>query len=132
MADIDRLELTAPREGDEALLEALLMGAHVQNAAMMAGVSERTAYRRLADPRFQEQLGAGREAIRECILTRLTEAAGDAVSCLWDRLSDDDSRVQVQAAKVLLDSLVKIRNCQPQQTRSTTVQYSVEHKAVDG
>ncbi|MDA0991025.1 MAG: hypothetical protein O3A51_09770 [Verrucomicrobia bacterium] len=87
-------------------------------------MSERTAYRRLADPTFQEQLCAGREAIRECILTRLSEAAGDAVSCLWNRLDDEDSRVQVQAAKVLLDSLVKIHNCQPQ--RTTTVRYSVE------
>jgi hypothetical protein len=126
MAENGRSELALPQQGEEALLEALLMGAHVQNAAAMACVSERTAYRRLADPEFQQRLEAGRDAIRECILTRLSEAAGDAVSCLWSLLNDEDSRVKVQAAKVLLDSLVKVRNCRPQEKRTTTVRYSVE------
>jgi hypothetical protein len=52
-----------PQQGEEALLDALLMGAHIQNAAAMACVSERTAYRRLADPEFRQRLEAGRDAI---------------------------------------------------------------------
>jgi hypothetical protein len=38
------------------LLTALACGATVEGATRKAGLSERTAYRRLADPEFQERL----------------------------------------------------------------------------
>jgi hypothetical protein len=41
---------------DRELLLARACGASVENAARMAGMSERTAYRRLEDPAFLEQL----------------------------------------------------------------------------
>jgi len=41
------------KEADEALLQALACGATVETAAQRAGIGERTAYRRLADPEFQ-------------------------------------------------------------------------------
>ena len=87
-------------------------------------MSERTVYRRLADPAFRQQVDAAREAIRETILTRLTEASGDAVSRLWSLLDNEDPEIQLKAAKALLDGLVKFHNALPK--RTTTVRHSVE------
>jgi hypothetical protein len=41
------------KKADELLLAALVCGATVENAARQAGVSVRTAQRRLADPAFR-------------------------------------------------------------------------------
>lgn len=114
----------AELRGDDALFNALLAGAHVENAALAAHVSVRTAYRRLADPLFRQRLNSAREALRETIMATLGEAARDAVSRLWDLTSHDDPEIVLKASKVLLDSMVKIQNAQPRQ--STTVEYSVK------
>ena len=44
------------RTADHKLLLALACGASLENAARQAGVSESTAYRRMADPEFTRQL----------------------------------------------------------------------------
>jgi hypothetical protein len=48
------------KDADEALLVALACGATVEGAARQAGVSRRTAHRRLADPAFLRRLAAAR------------------------------------------------------------------------
>ncbi len=53
------------RKGDLELLIALAKGSTRRDAARSAGVSERTAYRRLADPQFQTQL----DTLRQRLLT---------------------------------------------------------------
>jgi hypothetical protein len=40
-------------QGDGQLFQALVSGCHIENAASRAGISVRTAYRRLADPTFR-------------------------------------------------------------------------------
>ena len=115
--------------GDDALFSALLAGAHIENAAMAAGVSQRTVYRRLADPIFRQRIESAREAMRESILTRLTDAAGDAVSSLWELLEDKEPDIRLKAAKALLESLVKINNTAPK--TKTTVRYSVEQNQTE-
>ena len=47
---------TPNTKADRLLLRALACGATVENAAHKAGMGERTAYRRLADPKFQAEL----------------------------------------------------------------------------
>ncbi|TWT69444.1 hypothetical protein [Crateriforma conspicua] len=101
---IDENEL----QGDDRLFRALVSGCHVENAATVAGVSERTAYRRLADPELRRQLDEARQSLRESILARLSDAAHDAIGVLNDLMvSSDDDRVRMQVAKTLLDSLMQ-------------------------
>ena len=47
---------TRNKEATKVLLQALACGANLENAARKAGVSERTAYRRLGDPEFRRQV----------------------------------------------------------------------------
>lgn len=83
LAEADRLE------GDEALLAALLRGASLAAAAAEAGVSERTARRRVHEQAFRERLDAGRAEVTAIVAAQLAggselgygvlvELAGDA------------------------------------------------------
>ncbi len=57
------------------------------------------------------------------------DAAGAAIDTLW-HLSDspyEEPTIRLQAAKALLDSLVKVSNAQPK--RTTTVEYSVRQSS---
>ena len=78
----------------------------------------------MADPAFRQRVESAREAIRDSILTRLSEAAGDAVSRLWELVDNEEPEIQLRAAKILLDSLVKVQSISPKTT--TTVRYEVE------
>ena len=115
--------------GNDALFQALLNGANVPCAAQMSGISERTVFRRMADPAFKQSLENARELIRDSTLSRLIDAAGDAVDTLWHLQENEDPRIRMAAAKALLDSLIKVQNVTPK--TSTKVRYSVE-KTKDG
>lgn len=111
--------------GDDRLLTALASGCHVENAAAVAGVSQRTVYRRLADPVFRGRLDAAREALRESILARLADAGHDAIGALWDLMHDSrDDGIRLKAAKALLDSLMNSHSIMPRV--KTTVRTMVE------
>jgi hypothetical protein len=110
--------------GDDALFQAMLNGANVRCAAAMSGLSERTVFRRLADPVFNQRLEKARENVRGSILARLNDAADAAVDTLWHLLDNEEPSIQLSAARSLLDALVKVQNASPRET--TKVRYSVE------
>ena len=111
--------------GDDRLLTALASGCHVENAALAAGISERTAYRRLSDPDFRARLDAARESLREAILAKLADAGHDAIATMWDLMhhSEDDG-IKFKAAKALLESLMGSHAIMPK--TKTTVRTTVE------
>jgi hypothetical protein len=73
---------TRGKRGDEALLLALACGATVEGAAHKAGVSARTAYRRLADPAFQARLRQARADLAGRAAGLLTAASLESVRTL--------------------------------------------------
>jgi hypothetical protein len=101
-----RIEETQLR-GDESLFKALVSGCHVENAAVIAGVSERTAYRRLADPEFRKQLQNARKSLRESVLAKLADAGHDAIGVLTELMhSGEEETTRLKAAKAVLDTLM--------------------------
>jgi hypothetical protein len=97
-------------QGDEQLLAVLASGCHIQNAATIVGVSERTVYRRLADPQFRTQLDHARNSLRESIIAKLADAAHDAIGVLNDLMhTADDERVRLGAAKSVIDALLTVQ-----------------------
>ena len=93
-------------KGDDQLFQALVSGCHIETAASIAGISVRTAYRRLADPTFRSQLQDARQNLRESILAKLSDAGHDAVGTLWELMETaEDESVRLRAAKTVLDSL---------------------------
>jgi hypothetical protein len=62
-------------KGDEALLAALLLGLTVPAAAAEAGLSERTARRRVTHPEFRKRLDAGRAEMTTLVAAQLAGGA---------------------------------------------------------
>ena len=93
---------------NDRLFEALMSGATVTMAAHMAGISRRTAYRRLEDTVFRNRLDQARVAVRQNIVQRLIDACGAAVDCLWELLEDEDPMIRMHASKTLLNTLARI------------------------
>ena len=94
---------------DELLLTRLAAGATVEQAANAAGLSARTAYRRLADPAFTRRLAQARDELISSALGELVECASEAVATLRALLSASDERVRLGAAKSTLDQLLRLR-----------------------
>jgi hypothetical protein len=64
------------------ILEALLSSPSVAQAARVVGLSERTLFRKLEDPDFQEQLTAARRRTFGVTLNRIASLSGEAVTVL--------------------------------------------------
>jgi len=94
---------------DDLLLAALAAGAPVDQAAKTAGLSRRTAYRRLADPGFARRLAQARDELISNALGELVECASEAVATLRALLSASDERVRLGAAKCTLEQLLRLR-----------------------
>jgi hypothetical protein len=75
---------TGRKAADDALAVALACGATAEAAAQKAGVSRKTAFRRLADPAFQKKLADARADMVGRATGMLTAAALEAVKTLLD------------------------------------------------
>ncbi len=62
---------TTPRPGDLVLQMALARGASIPEAARTAGISERTAYRRVADPDFSKEVDRLRDQLRSKLVDEM-------------------------------------------------------------
>ena len=100
--DLAEIGMHSKLQGDDQLFQALVSGCHIENAAAVAGISVRTAYRRLADPAFKQQLQEARQCLRESILAKLSDAGHDAVGTLWELMQTaDDEGIRLRAAKAV-------------------------------
>ena len=97
------------KNADEALAMALACGATVESAAAKAGVSRRTATRRLADPAFQGRLRALRADMLQRTTGALTAAGQEFVRALFELLKDSSPTVRLGAIRCGLEYGVKLR-----------------------
>jgi hypothetical protein len=72
------------KSADDALAVAIACGSTVEAAAAKAGVSSKTAYKRMADPAFQRRLAQVRTEMVGRATAMLTAAAMEAVKTLLD------------------------------------------------
>ncbi len=100
----------ARRQPDETLLLALACGATVPNAARQSGLSERTIYRRLADPEFRQKMRESRAEMSQRALGMLTAASLEAVKTLLSLQKDNvQASVRLGAARAVLELGSKMR-----------------------
>ena len=95
--------------GTDALVTALAAGQTVTEAARRAGLSERTAYRRLAEPDMQRRVREVRAATFARTLGLLSDATAAAVETLVRNLDAVQPAVQVRAAVAVLEQATKLR-----------------------
>jgi hypothetical protein len=98
------------RNADDALLLALACGSTVENAARKAGVGERTVYRRLKEPDFQQRLREIRADIVQRTAGALTAASMEATRTLIDLQNPETPpAVRLGAARAILELSMKVR-----------------------
>ena len=131
--DLAEIGMDSELQGDDQLFQALVSGCHIENAASIAGISVRTAYRRLADPTFRSQLQDARQSLRESILAKLSDAGHDAVGTLWELMqSADDEGVRLRAAKAVLDNLRGFHAESPTIETTTRTRVESSRRVIEG
>jgi hypothetical protein len=91
------------KSADAALALALAAGLTIEAAAERAGVSPRTAYRRLADPAFLGRVTALRDGMVERAVGRMAEGMADAADTLRQLLGAQAESVRLGAARSILE-----------------------------
>jgi HEAT repeat protein len=92
----------------DALALALAEGQTVRDAATSAGVSERTAFRRLANPEFTGQVAALRADMIRTAAGRLAAGMTAAADVLRALLGHQNAHVRHKAAVKLLEVGMKV------------------------
>ena len=112
------------RAAEQVLLTALAFGATVENAARKAGIGERTAYRRLADPDFRARLSQARQEAVVRTSGMLTGAAVGSVKTLVDLQQDASVPAAVRrgAARDVLEMAVKYRESAEMEQRVAAIE----------
>ena len=105
------------QRGNEKLLAALAAGNTIPEAAKIAGLSPRTAHRRVADPLFPAELDVYRREIVRRSAASLETAVTSAIATLEALLADRDSWVRLRAATALLTAAVQLREVQALEDR---------------
>jgi hypothetical protein len=98
------------KAADAALVVHLASGVSPATAAKLAGISEATCYRRLADEAFRQRVDAARSSFWERALGILSKGATESATALRKLLHSEDGRLQLQAAKIVLEQGIKVRD----------------------
>ncbi len=117
------------KTAETTLLAALAGGATVQEAAGQAGVSEATAYRRLREPTFCQQLAEARAELIKRAVGKLAGASSDAVAALRRLLDAKSEAVQLAAARSILELAIKLREHEELEARIAALE--AQHAATE-
>jgi hypothetical protein len=111
------------KSADEALLLALACGATVESAARAAGVSSRTAHRRLADPGFHGRVQQVRSDMVQRTSGTLTAAAAESVRTLLElQKAPTPAAVRLGAARAILEMGMRLRELADVEERLTALE----------
>lgn len=105
-----------------AAVLALAQGRSNAQAATDAGVSTRTVLRWLDDDEFRQQVAESRTMLLRLAVGRLAAASVQAVDTLVDALTTEKGQARVQAAKVLLESTLALRESLDLEERLTALE----------
>jgi hypothetical protein len=115
------------KKAEDALLLTLACGATVESAARQCRVSERTVFRRLAEPDFQRRL----QELRADMVLRtsgaLTAASTESVRTLLELQKPAHSgNVRLGAARAILEIGMKLREVVELETRIAALEAAAE------
>jgi hypothetical protein len=110
------------RKGDAALLLALASGQTVRDAARIAGIGERTATRRLAEPDFRRRIAELRGEMVGRALGKMADGMTAAADTLRQLLTASSDTVKLGASRALLELAVKLREAVELEERVTALE----------
>ena len=91
----------------EKILAALVSSNTIKDAAEVAGLSERTLYRYLADSEFLAEFRARSKALYDASSARILKATERAVYVLKRNLDCSNPAVETRSASVILEHAAK-------------------------
>ena len=113
---------------DEALIFALACGATVEVAAHRAGMSERTAYRRLEDEPFRKRIKACNAEQLARSSGMLTAITSEAVKTLHDLLAPGNADVvRVRSACAIIEQGMKLRQSTVLEERMSVIEERLQN-----
>ena len=116
---------------DDDLIEQLARGETIRRAARLAGFSERSAHRRLADPAFRLRIQEIRAAAIENTSARLSHASNEAALTLRYLLTSESDAVRLGAARAILDTSMRYREAIDFETRLSALETAAKKDAAD-
>ena len=118
------------QRGTHALVNALACGATVAQAATKAGVSQRTAYRRLAEADFRQRLQTLQAEMTQRAADLLLASTVQATKTLLDLLAaTTPPRVRGAAARDILELGLGLRQAAEMETRLTNLEIDVAFRS---
>jgi hypothetical protein len=115
-------------EKDSILATAISAGASTAEAAEKAGLSQRTAQRRLADPEFQQQVAQLRSKLMSRALDKMAEnmtRAADAIARLIDA---ENPAISLRASRSMLTLSLRLHDALDLQQRITALEKELERR----
>ena len=114
------------RKGDSGLVAALAAGATVRDAAQSAGVSERTAHRRLEEAAFARRVATARSEMLSRAVGTLAHASTAAATALALLLKADSETVRLGAARSILELAAKLHETEQLEQRIAQLEEQME------
>jgi hypothetical protein len=119
------------RKNADALALALAAGESVTEAAVKAGMAERTAYRRLKDPAFRQSIQALRAEMIGQALGRMAASMTEAVDSLRVCLKSSTASVRLGASRSLLAFGIKLQENIEIEGRMTELETNLKQLRAD-
>jgi hypothetical protein len=102
---------------DQRLVLALAGGASVADAAVMAGMSKATAFRRMADPGFRQRVDQAKTEMMAQAVGVLARVSTKAAAVLEALLDSSVEKVRLMAARSVLQIGSELRKAQEIEAR---------------
>lgn len=109
MAENGKRNRGGRRKGEAVFVAALACGKTVRDAAKLAAIGERTAYRRASEPATQQAVAEARSAILGRTIGRMTSLSIEAAETLRRLLNAESEAVCLGAARSVLELGVRLR-----------------------
>lgn len=109
------------------LIEALLAGQTISQACRTAGVSRATCYRWMKQAHFADALQSAENELLTVAMRRLLGMTGAAADALGEIVADRRlPAARLQAARMILDSTLRLRDAAALEVRLTELERKVE------
>ena len=116
-------------KGDDNLLLAMAEGRTVREAAIAAGLGERTATRRLADPNFRRRVVEARAEMVARALGKMADGMAEAADTLRQLLRAEGESVRLGAARSILELGNKLRESVEVEARLQAIERQLDESA---
>jgi transposase-like protein len=116
----------------QAVAFLLAGGQTVKAAALACGVGHRTVVNWVAEPEFVAQVDALRSKMMERAMGRMINQTTKAAKTLGRLLSNSDARVQLGAAKAILEGAAKLRETVVLEERIKALEQQAAARAAKG